>query len=89
MFISKTLYIFVESYNDMKVKYTPGKNGLVGKTYDVEIVKMELLEVSRFNMVILDNVTIKYEDGGQETISGNKLFDGIDMVQKSVSKRVY
>jgi hypothetical protein len=73
----------------MKIKYTPGKDGLVGKTYDVEIVKMELLEVSRFNTVVLDSVTIQYKDGKKETITGNKLFNSIDMVQKSVGKRVY
>lgn len=72
----------------MKVKYTPGENGLVGKSYKVEIVAMELLESDYIKRPMLDMVKIKYENGKTEWINGFKLFNSIDMVQKAVSKRV-
>jgi len=72
----------------MTIRYTPGENGLVGKSYKVEIVKMDLVETNYVKQPILDRVTIKYEDRKKETISGKKFFDSINMVQKSVSKRV-
>jgi hypothetical protein len=72
----------------MTIRYTPGENGLVGKSYKVEIVKIDLVETNYVKQPILDRVTIKYEDGKKETISGKKFFDSINMVQKSVSKRV-
>jgi hypothetical protein len=74
----------------MKVRYTPGtSDGLVGKAYNVEIVNISLIETQFVSQPILDQVTIRYEDGKTETISGAKLFDSINMVQTSVSKRVH
>lgn len=72
----------------MKVKYTPGENGLVGRSYKVEIVGISLLESDHINRPMLDRVKIKYESGKTEWISGFKLFNSIDMVQKAVSKKV-
>lgn len=72
----------------MKVKYTPGENGLVGRSYKVEIVGIELLESDHIIRPMLDRVKIKYENGKTEWISGFKLFNSIDMVQKTVSKKV-
>jgi hypothetical protein len=72
----------------MKVRYTPGTpDGLVGKTHTVEIVEMMLVEAKHIDAPLLQSVKIKYADGKYETISGNKLFDSINMVQKSVHKR--
>jgi hypothetical protein len=73
----------------MKIKYTPGTpEGLNGKTYKVEIVAIEILEAKHIDSPLLRQVKIKYENGKTEWISGVKLFDSIDMIQKSVSKRV-
>ena len=72
----------------MKVKYTPGENGLVGRSYKVEIVQIQLLEANHIDRPLLDKVRIKYEDGKTEWVDGFKLFNSIDMVQKAVSKRV-
>jgi hypothetical protein len=73
----------------MKIKYTPGTpNGLVGKTHTVEIVEMMMVEAKHIDAPLLKSVKIKYDDGRMETISGTKLFDSIDMVQKAVHKMV-
>lgn len=72
----------------MKVKYTPGENGLVGRSYKVEIVGIELHEVSHIDQPLLVSVKVKFEDGKTEWISGNKLFDSTDMVQRAVVKKV-
>ena len=72
----------------MKVKYTPGENGLVGRTFKVEIVSIEIGEAKHIARPLLHNVLIKYEDGKTEWITGQKLFDSIDNTQKSVKKRV-
>lgn len=72
----------------MKVKYTPGENGLVGKSYKIEVVAMELLESEHINRPMLGQVKIKFENGKTEWISGAKLFNSIDMVQKAISKKV-
>ena len=72
----------------MKVRYTPGTpNGLVGKTHTVEIVEMMIVEAKHIDAPLLKSVKIKYKDGRTETISGNKLFDSINMIQKVVHKR--
>jgi hypothetical protein len=69
----------------MKIKYTPGtEDGLVGKTYKVEIVEMKLVRAKHIDAPLLRSIRIKHEDGTIEEISGNKLIDSIDMVQKSV-----
>ena len=69
----------------MKIKYTPGTpDGLVGKTFKVEIVEVNLVSDEYFVAPLLKSVKIKYEDGKTEWISGNKLIDSIDMVQKVV-----
>lgn len=81
--------VLTANIKNMKVKYTPGENGLVGKTYNVEIINMDLLKVEHVNKILLNTVTIKYEDGRTETINGGKLFNSIDMFQKSVSLKVY
>ena len=71
----------------MKIKYTPGENGLVGKSHQVEIVAIELNEVSHINQPLITSVKIKYETGETEWISGMKLFNSTDMVQKALIKR--
>ena len=53
----------------MKIKYTPGENGLVGRTHTVEIVSIELLEVNHIDCPLLRQVKIKYEDGKTELIT--------------------
>lgn len=69
----------------MKIKYTPGtEDGLVGKTFKVQIVEMELIRVKHIDAPLLKSLKIKYEDGNSEWITGNKLIDSIDMVQKAV-----
>jgi hypothetical protein len=71
----------------MKVRYTPGTpDGLVGKTYTVEIMEITLTEAKHIDAPLLSSVKIKYEDGHTETISGNKLMDSINMIQKSIHK---
>lgn len=72
----------------MKIKYTPGENGLVGKSHQVEIVAIELNEVPHINQPLITSVKIKYETGETEWISGMKLFNSTDMVQKALIKRV-
>jgi hypothetical protein len=74
----------------MKVRYTPGTpEGLVGDTYTVEIVAISLIEDKFVACPLLHEVKIKYKNNKTEWISGNKLFNSINMVQKAVSKRVY
>jgi hypothetical protein len=69
----------------MKIKYTPGTpEGLVGKTYKVEIVEIELVKDKNIVAPLLKTVKIRYEDGNTERISGNTLIDSIDMIQKAV-----
>lgn len=67
----------------MKIKYTPGTpEGLVGKTYKVEVVEMVMREAKYIAHPLITEVKIKYEDGKTEWISGNKLLDSMDMTQK-------
>ena len=67
----------------MKIKYTPGTpNGLVGKTYKVEVIEMVIRKAKYIEHPLLAEVKIKYEDGKTEWVSGNKLFSSIDMKQK-------
>ena len=67
----------------MKIKYTPGTpEGLVGKTYKVEIVEMVMREAKYIQHPLVSEVKIKYEDGKTEWISGTKLLNLIDMKQK-------
>lgn len=68
----------------MKVKYTPGENGLVGKTHKIEILAIELRESRHIDYPLLKQVKIKYADGKTEWISGNKLFHSVDNSQKVV-----
>lgn len=73
----------------MKIKYTPGTdNGLVGKTYTVEIVSMEIIEATHINYPLLRQVKIKYDDGRTEWVSGIKLFNSTDNTQRALVKRV-
>jgi len=72
----------------MKITYRPGENGLVGRSYKVEVVEMQLLESEHINRPMLGQVKIKYGDGKTEWITGQKLFDSIDMRQRFVHKRV-
>ena len=59
----------------MKVKYTPGTpDGLVGKTYKVEIVGIKMLDVPHISYPIVREVKIKYDNGKTEWIDGNKLY---------------
>lgn len=74
----------------MKIKYTPGTSkGLVGKTYTVELVEMVLIEAKHIDAPLLKSVKIKYKNGQCEWISGVKLMDSIDMIQKAVQKIVH
>ena len=72
----------------MKVKYTPGENGLVGRSFKVEITAIELHEVSHIDQPLLASVKIKFEDGKSKWISGQELFDNTDMVQRALVKKV-
>lgn len=73
----------------MKITYTPGTDdGLVGKPYKVEVIAMELLESEHINRPMLGRVKIKFEDDKTEWITGQKLFDSIDMRQRFIYKRV-
>ena len=72
----------------MKIKYTPGENGLVGRSFKVEIAAIELHEVSHIDQPLLASVKIKFENGKSEWISGQELFDNTDMVQKALVKKV-
>lgn len=59
----------------MKIKYTPGtEDGLVGKTFTVEIIQITLVETKHVDTPLLTRVKIKYEDGRVEEIGGTKLF---------------
>jgi len=67
----------------MKIKYTPGTpEGLVGKTFKVEIVEIEMCESKYIAHPLLRQVKIKYEDGKTEWVGGTKLLNSIDMKQK-------
>ena len=69
----------------MKIKYTPGTpDGLVGKTYSVEIVEVEIREAKYIAHPLLSQVKIKYEDGKTEWISGTKLLDSLHTRQKCI-----
>lgn len=68
----------------MKVRYTPGENGLVGKTYKVEILAIEIREARHIDLPLLKQVKIKYEDGKTEWIDGFKLFNSVHNSQKIV-----
>lgn len=71
----------------MKIRYTPGENGLRGRTFKVEIVALEIHEVAHVDQPILASVKIKYENGKSEWISGQKLDSSTDMVQRALIKR--
>jgi hypothetical protein len=69
----------------MKIKYTPGtEDGLVGKTFTVEITQITLVRAKHIDAPLLKSARIKYADGKTEWISGDKLIDSIDMIQKAV-----
>lgn len=68
----------------MNVRYTPGENGLVGKTYNIEILSIQLHRARHIDFPLLKQVKIKYEDGKTEWIDGFKLFDSVDNSQKKV-----
>lgn len=72
----------------MKVRYTPGtEDGLNGKTYTVEIVSISIVEDKFIARPLLHEVKIKYANNKTEWISGSKLFNSINMVQKAVIKK--
>lgn len=74
----------------MIVKYTPGTpEGLVGKTYKVEIVKMVTISNRHVLYPMVKEVQIKYEDGKKEWISGDKFYNKVDMEQKVVEKMTF
>lgn len=69
----------------MKIRYTPGTpDGLVGKTFTVEIVEMTVVRAKHIDAPLLRLIKIKYENGTTMEISGNKLIDSINMIQKAV-----
>jgi hypothetical protein len=73
----------------MKITYTPGTDdGLVGKSYKVEITCLELVEVRHVDCPLIHKVKIKYEDGRTEWITGAELFDNTIMRQRALIKRV-
>ena len=60
----------------MKVKYTPGTpNGLVGKTYTVEVIAIEMAKVKFNQLPYLKQVKIKYKDGKTEWVDAMKFYD--------------
>lgn len=72
----------------MKLKYTPGtEEGLVGKTFDVEIIATEVAKAKHISHPLLLSVLIKFEDGTTQWISGSKLYDSTDMVSPAIIKR--
>lgn len=72
----------------MTVKYTPGENGLVGRSFKVEIVAIEMTEIHHVDSPLLTSVKIKFEDGKSKWISGQELFDNTDMKQKALVKKI-
>ena len=73
----------------MKITYTPGTDdGLVGKSYKVEITCVELVEAKHVDCPLIRKVKIKYDDGRTEWITGSKLFDSTSMRQRALVKRV-
>lgn len=70
----------------MKIRYTPGENGLVGETHKVGIVSIELRKARHIDLPLLKRVKIKYEDGKTEWIDGFKLFDSVDNKEKCVQR---
>lgn len=68
----------------MKIRYTPGTpEGLVGKTYTVEILRIRVIQNKRIGYPLLQEVLIKYkEDGRTEWITGNKLLSSIANLSK-------
>ena len=73
----------------MKIKYTPGTpDGLVGKTYSVEIVEIETVETKYIAHPLLRQVKIKYEDGKTEWIGGTKLLNSLRTRQKCINNSI-
>jgi|LauGreDrversion4_2_1035121.scaffolds.fasta_scaffold502725_2 hypothetical protein len=62
----------------MRVKYTPGTpEGLVGKTYNVEVIGIRMHDVPFVTYPIVKSVMIKYEDGETEWVEGYKFYSSI------------
>lgn len=60
----------------MKTKYTPGtEDGLVGKTFDVEIVGMRLAKNSLIAYPMIREVKLKYKDGKTEWVPAAKFYN--------------
>lgn len=73
----------------MEVKYTPGTpDGLVGKTFKVEVVALHVVRVPHIDEPILKKVKIKYEDGKTEWVDGMK-FHGDALSKKSLVTYTY
>jgi hypothetical protein len=69
----------------MKVKYTPGTpEGLVGKTYNVEIIGMELVKITHVEYPVIKNVYIKHENNKEKWM---KLVDGMTFFSKIQSNK--
>jgi hypothetical protein len=69
----------------MKVKYTPGTpEGLVGKTYNVEIIGMELVKIAHVEYPVIKNVYIKHENNKEKWM---KLVDGMTFFSKIQSNK--
>ena len=73
----------------MKIKYTPGTpEGLVGKTFKVEIVEIETCESRFIAHPLLRQVKIKYEDGRTEWVGGAKLLNSLRTRQKCINNSI-
>lgn len=72
----------------MKVKYTPGENGLNGKTYKVEVIGMEIRKTKHIDLPLLRQLHIQYEDGKKEWVEGDKFFSSLDNSIKPILARI-
>jgi hypothetical protein len=73
----------------MKVKYTPGTpDGLVGKTFNVEIVSLNMVKIPFINEPVLKSVKIKYEDGRSEWVDAMKFYSDV-RDNKSIVRYTY
>ena len=60
----------------MKTKYTPGTpDGLVGKTFNVEIIGLRLAKVKYNELPLVKEVRIRYENGTTMWVDGMKFYD--------------
>jgi hypothetical protein len=73
----------------MKVKYTPGtSDGLVGKTFKVEIVGMHMKKTPLVLFPVLSSVKIRYESGKTEWVNATDFYKNIEST-KNIVRHTY